>query len=138
MSKLKFLAILLPKIPARQSSLPHHHCHAPSHLPRLPPLTPHTLTHHHNYSTSVEHIRCWKCDRDLGEDSRSVQFFCPCDKHVVLPPSNSHTYFEIMDWLEFSLTEHSNCIDISILLNTHTPNTHTQHTHIDIEHTQPR
>ena len=75
----------------------------------------HTLTQHHNYTQPpVEDSPavCWKCHRELGEVSRNegrgggseetgeweANFFCPCDEHVILPPSKRHTHFEIMSW----------------------------------------
>ena len=73
-------------------------------LPSLTLHTPHTLTQCHSYSqrASQEAIVCWKCQRKLdslsGDEIPRVQFFCPCDKEVVLPPSKQHTYFEIMNW----------------------------------------
>ena len=96
--------------------------HCLHHLITSPTLalsTPHSLTQHHSYTQPPTHeescVVCWKCHRDLGEVSRGakgregrteesgrwgVRFFCPCDEHVVLPPSKRHTYFEIMNWYE--------------------------------------
>ena len=72
---------------------PRHHLHPSSLFPRLS----------HTYTTDSSPLpksnRCWRCERELDKDDGSrVNFFCPCDKHVVLPPSNTHNYFEIMDW----------------------------------------
>ena len=96
-----------------------HHLLPPHTLPKHHLPTPHSFTHCHGYAQSPgkESNLCWKCHKDLDEVSRReegetdngaewgsvVRFFCPCDKHTILPPSKRHTYFEIMNWYSNTL-----------------------------------
>lgn len=67
--------------------------------------TPHSLTQCYTYTQPSSRESCWKCGIDLNVSGRmeGVRFFCPCDKHIILPPSKTQTYFEIMNWLVLSL-----------------------------------
>lgn len=75
----------------------------PPHKLTLP--TPHFLTQRYIYTQPSSREACWKCGLDLNVSGRmeGVRFFCPCDKHIILPPSKTHNYFEIMNWLVLQL-----------------------------------
>ena len=114
MASLRRVRLLLCHLRRRHTLHPPFTAHKPtpssSHS-----LNAHSPTQHHTSTQSPigdSPVLCWKCHRDLGEVSHDegrergseetgeweVNFFCPCDEHVILPPSKRHTHFEIMNW----------------------------------------
>lgn len=39
---------------------------------------------------------CWSCSKQLSESERK-SFFCPCEKHVILPVNPTTNYFDMFD-----------------------------------------
>lgn len=48
-------------------------------------------------SSEQDRLTCWSCGKLIRLPEDSVQFFCPCENRVVLPPTTDN-YFEIMGW----------------------------------------
>ena len=48
-------------------------------------------------SSEQDGLTCWSCGKLIRLPENSVQFFCPCENRVVLPPTTDN-YFEIMGW----------------------------------------
>ena len=48
-------------------------------------------------SSEQGRLTCWSCGKLIRLPEDSVQFFCPCENRVVLPPTTDN-YFEIMGW----------------------------------------
>ena len=71
----------------------------------LRPLPPPSLSWGHEpictgirwLSSGQDRLACWSCGKLIHLPEDSVQFFCPCEKRVVLPPTTDN-YFEIMGW----------------------------------------
>ena len=71
----------------------------------LRPLPPPSLSWGHEpictgirwLSSGQDRLACWSCGKLIHLPEDSVQFFCPCENRVVLPPTTDN-YFEIMGW----------------------------------------